>query len=460
MLFHLIRKELLEQLLSLRFAMACIICLVITLSSALVLTKDYSEALDDYQTNVVMHDNELEDNQDLWGRGLVIDKPPNPLQIFVRGIERELTVAARVTSQQEPQFEANYEGNPVSFLFPPIDMLFFIGIVMSLLAIAFSYDAISGEKESGTLKLLMSYSAPRDLVLLAKWFGGYLALAAPFLMSVLSALLVVVLFPSVELRGDDWWAVAGLFGTGLLYLSAIYSLGVFVSARTHLASTSITVLLMVWVLMVLVVPNVSPYIAAQVKALPDFTIIDKEKLAKEEEQQEAFRAEIEAYAEANPDIDRWGQDGRWGTWWNKLEQKRVLQVIDMQTKIDANFANELGEQVTFAQYVSRVSPFSSFAYAAAELAGTGLQGQQRFAESLPEYRREFAVFVTDLYSVAWSLQKQNDRHDISGRPRYDFETLPIGVRATQSLIDVLMLVVWSVVFFMGAYLSFLRYDVK
>ena len=39
----------------------------------------------------------------------------------------------------------------------------------------------------------------------------------------------------------------------LLYLAAIYSLGILVSTRTQLASTSITVLLMVWVLVVLVV---------------------------------------------------------------------------------------------------------------------------------------------------------------------------------------------------------------
>lgn len=460
MLFHLIRKELLEQLLSLRFAMACIICLVITLSSATVLTKDYTEALDDYQTNVVMHDNELESSGNVWGRGVVVDRPPNVLQIFVRGIERELTSSTRFTSQQEPQFETNYEGNPVASLFPPIDMVFFIGVVMSLLAIAFSYDAVSGESESGTLKVLMSYSVPRDLVLLAKWLGGYLALTVPFLLSVLCSLLVVVLFPSVNLRADDWLALVGLIVTGMVYLSAVYSLGIFVSARTHLASTSITVLLMVWVLMVLVVPNVSPYIAAQANPLSDFTQIDKEKRVRESELREAFAQVEDEYDEAHADIERWGSDGRWGTWWNKAFQKYMLQVIDAQKSIDANFANELGEQVALAQYVSRLSPFSSFAYAAAELSGGGLQGRARFMDSLLEFRRQFTIYVTDLWSEAWRQQKQNERRDVSGRPHFKMEALPTGARAGECLADVLILGVWSVVFFMGAYISFLRYDVK
>lgn len=356
MFSQLIQKEILEQLLSLRFALACVICLVITLSSALVLTKDYKEALADYNTNVVMHKKDAEGNNDFWGRGMVIDRPPNPLQIFVRGVERELIASARVTSQQEPEFESADDANPVTNLFPPIDMMFFIGVVMSLMAIAFSYDAISGEKESGTLKLLMSYAVPRDQVLMAKWFGGFAALATPFVLSVLCALVVVLLFPTVELRGDDWLAIGALVATGLIYLAAIYSLGVFISARTQLASTSITVLLMIWVLMVLIVPNVSPYLAAQIHPLPAFTEIDRDKQSSTGPINEAFERDVEAFRTNNPDIEVWGSDGRWGVEWNQMEQRRVLKLIDAQSKIDKDFVNQLGEQIELARHLSRLSP--------------------------------------------------------------------------------------------------------
>ena len=240
MFFLLIRKELLEQLLSLRFAMACGICLAIMLSSIFVLAKDYQEALADYRTNVVMHGNEIEETQNLVWDGIKLDKPLNPMQIFVRGVEEELSATAKVNAFTEPQFEVSYEGNPVVSLFPTIDLFYFVGVVMSLLAIAFSYDAVSGEKELGTLKLLMSYSVPRDTVVLAKWIGGYLAMIAPFLLSFLSGLVVVILFPTVELKESHWSALALILICSLLYLAAIHSLGILVSARTHLTSTSIT----------------------------------------------------------------------------------------------------------------------------------------------------------------------------------------------------------------------------
>ncbi|SVD39041.1 uncharacterized protein METZ01_LOCUS391895, partial [marine metagenome] len=85
MFFLLVRKELLEQLLSLRFAMASIICLVVVLSSTWVLTKDYKEAQADYRTNIVLHKNQIEESNDLVDGGIKIDKPLNPMQIFFKG---------------------------------------------------------------------------------------------------------------------------------------------------------------------------------------------------------------------------------------------------------------------------------------------------------------------------------------------------------------------------------------
>ena len=69
----LLRKEMLDQLLSLRFALACILCLVITLSSALVWSQAYQAARADYQTHLVMHKNETEAANDLIDNSKELD---------------------------------------------------------------------------------------------------------------------------------------------------------------------------------------------------------------------------------------------------------------------------------------------------------------------------------------------------------------------------------------------------
>ena len=458
MFFHLVGKELLEQLLSLRFAMACIICLVIVLSSAFVLARDYVEALADYRTNLIMHKKQIEENpHDLVWNGIKVDKPVNPMHIFFKGVDHELTESAKVSGWTEPQFEADYERNPVSFLFPAIDLAVFIGVVMSLMAIAFSYDAVSGEKESGTLKLLMSYSVPRDLVLLAKWAGGYLALVAPFLLSMLSGLVVILSFEATDLQAQHWAALGLVVVVALLYLGAIYSLGVFISARTHMASTSITILLLIWVLIVLVVPNLAPYVATQFHPLRSIIMVDREKHAVEVEEGEKFEKAWDEWFEENQDVQRWGTS--WGIARQSLRREQMLNTMGAQKRINEQFQKEMDAQVRLAQYISRVSPLASFTYAITDLAGTGVYASSNFNDLLPKYRQEITNFGIDKYLELFSNEPWDwNSYDIEGYP--EFVLPPTRLQDRINYVDILGLVIWAVLFFMGAYLSFLRYDVK
>ena len=56
--------------------------------------------------------------------------------------------------------------------------------------------------------------------------------------------------------------------------------------------------------------------------------------------------------------------------------------------------------------------------------------------------------------------EQFNNLDLSDYPRIDFEYLPVAERLSQIYTDILLLVIWNILFFMGAYLSFLRYDVR
>ena len=52
------------------------------------------------------------------------------------------------------------------------DLVFIIGVFLSLMVFLLSYDSISGEREEGTLRLVFSYNVPRDTFLLGKYIGG------------------------------------------------------------------------------------------------------------------------------------------------------------------------------------------------------------------------------------------------------------------------------------------------
>ena len=453
MFLLLIRKELHEHLLSLRFAVACVFCPAVMLSSTFMLAKDFEEALADYHTRIVLHIDEI-DQQDLVWNGIKIDRPLNPLQIFVRGVEEEFSATAKVTAYAEPQFEVDYESNPVISLYPTIDLLYFVGVVMSLMAIAFSYDAVSGEKELGTLKLLMSYSVPRDTVVLAKWTGGYLALIAPLLVSFLSGLVLLLLFPTIELKTVHWSALALIMVGSLLYLAAIYSLGLFVSVRTHLASTSITVLLTVWVLLVFIVPNLAPYVAARVHAVRDFVVLDREKRQTDIALEAGFDRDFALWMAHNPDPSQNTRDANY----QRIRRAQYLQNARQHDRINGDFLKEIDVQIRVAQYLSRFSVLSSYVYLASDLAGVGISDRNRFMELLPAYRRSITKFGLD-GRIQASENDSWDQYTVEGYPRFVYTEARLADRVERVFPDLLLLVVWNVVFFMAAYLSFLRYDV-
>ncbi|MDP6019670.1 MAG: ABC transporter permease subunit, partial [Candidatus Latescibacteria bacterium] len=160
-------------MLSLRFAIACVVCLLAFLLSFGLMTRDYSEAMSTYNMNRTMHKNELLQITQPWRLGgeATVDRPLNVLNVLVKGVSGELTESVQLRGGSRLDFSQSDEENAVAALFPEVDYVFIVGIIMSLLALAFAYDAVAGERETGILKILMSYSIPRDRVILSKWIG-------------------------------------------------------------------------------------------------------------------------------------------------------------------------------------------------------------------------------------------------------------------------------------------------
>ena len=158
--------------------------------------------------------------------------------------------------------------DPIFAIFGELDLIFITKTVLSLLAILFTYNSISGEKEDGTLRLTLSYSLPRDSLIFGKMIGGFLCLAIPIGVPLVFGISLITLFPDFYLTGADWFRILLILGVFLLYLSVFFSLGMFVSARTSRSAISFLVLLLLWVIWVLIVPKGSVILASQFIEVP------------------------------------------------------------------------------------------------------------------------------------------------------------------------------------------------
>jgi ABC-type transport system involved in multi-copper enzyme maturation permease subunit len=485
MLKEIIRKEMLEHLLGMRFAIACILCLLVVLTSLFVRGLDYTQSLDDYHQNVVMDREAKEALREPWEviwRNNRINLAPNPMKIFVQGISEQNGGSVSIAGNSPPQLVVQDIENTSVPLFPFVDMVFFVGIIMSLMAIVFGYNAVSGEKENGTLRLLLSYSLPRDRLLLGKWLGGYLTLILPFLITVVAMAAIVLMQRTIDLSQTQWIRFMVFILLSLLYLAAFYSLALWISSLTRKASTSIIVLVSLWVVLVLALPNLSPYLAGVFGRSEPLMDINKARIDINRELWDVKRAAIvAAYDKEHGFLPGWEKNfDRYDPVWRPKWQQRQLAMagIDREIqmeglrefeKLDKKNSNDIDTRIRRGKWISRLSPFSCLAFSAVELAGEGIEEQRRVFQQVNAFHKLYLNYGYDeeekrvRYFI--SISKEKRRGDPwptmrSPYPQFNYQPAPVGAYVRPVLLDAALLACFGILFFFLAFTAFVRYDVR
>ena len=265
MFLTLIRRELLDNLMTFRFAAAVVIMLLLVVANSVVLIKDYELRLADYNTAVRTHRQELREINKTYSDGMlsywgtiIVDRPPNPLSIFNTGLDKRLGNEVRVSHIFTPTiWDANKHAadNPYFNILTSIDIVLIFQGILSLLALIFAYDAIAGEYEHGTLRLVLSHPVGRGYILFAKYIGAVVCLLVPLLMSLLLMLILLTTSATISLNTDDFLRIGGIVLTSLVYLSLFYLIGMLISVVTRRTSTALILSLFIWGFLVLVYPN-------------------------------------------------------------------------------------------------------------------------------------------------------------------------------------------------------------
>lgn len=120
--------------------------------------------------------------------------------------------------------------------------------LMPLIALMLGFDTIVGERERGSLSLLLSMPVTRAEVLL----GKYLGLAAALTASTLGGFGLVAVVLAPELNPADFLQFLGFIGSSVLFGLSFLSLAVLVSAVARDRSQASGVAIGLWLFFVLV----------------------------------------------------------------------------------------------------------------------------------------------------------------------------------------------------------------
>jgi len=455
MFLTLLDRELRSHLLTYRFALSSGLLFLLLVGSATILGVNYERRLDAFTEAQLARKQKLAESTDfrtLQWQGTQQEKPPNPLSVFTVGLERELSRSVTIAVREEPTLGRSKFSNPLYVLFPAPDFLYIVNIVGSLLAILFAFNAICGDHEDGTLRLVMSHPVPRHVVLLAKWAGGFLALLVPLLASTFTGLLVASTTTSFVLRGADTSAFIGMLLVATLYLSMFYTLALSVSVLTRRSSTSLVICFLIWVLWVLAVPNVAPIVARALVPVPSAGAIASERAA-------IRRAAFVGMRRRGLDRDQ--RDALR----EEAEQRQAKETDALMS----DFTRRLQAQVAASTTMARLSPSASYVYATASLAGSGLAEFSAMRVYIDRYRAEFADALerieSDRRRSVEGIQDREERDEMmeapidpNDLPVFAPPRIPLAQIAADGQIDILLLVILNGTFFLLAYFGFRRYD--
>ena len=493
MLWTIVRREITANILSFRFLMGLLIYFSLIVTNLFVLTRGYEDRLQSYQTALRENEDEIRrvEKYSEFGlaRRLKCDRKPKLLSIFNEGVDKRKGNRVTVAHGYVPAVaEQHGSDNPYLNIFSSIDFTVIFQVVMSLLALLFSYDAISREKEAGTLRLTLSCAVPRSTLLLGKYIAGMASICLPLIASFVAGLLVIQFSPYVSFSNSDWTRILLIFLLSMLYVSLFFLIGLFLSTRTHRPSITLMLSMCVWVLFVLIVPNLTVLLVEH--ASP----IQSEEPYKKQagEQWKEFGAEVKDYLKdrgvENP-LERAslsGSGGSSGT--NDYDSGESVSASGFRSEEGVSFAQECygfkenlrtqyadriwqirkayldenpNRQSLLALNISRISPAAIYYNAAAILAETDLGNFWEFMEQTRQYRREWVEYLRDekiFSSRRWFTTEFEEPFDLSRIPRFKEQSEGISGSLQRAVPDIMILAVLNILLFMGAFISFLRYD--
>ena len=472
MLGQLIRKEILDQLLSLRFIiLSAIAALTIWLSlydgyayyQARVEDYRHARALTEVRFPQLI---EIPKWDELGYYGFHEHKPPTVLSVFVRGLD---PVLGRTISNSHARVRrlrwSPGETEPVQRIFPPLDLGLVVQLLLSLFVLLLTYDAVCGEKEAGTLRLIASFPAQAHRILLGKLFGILIPTLLAFGLPLAVGIAVLLVTPDISIRAQEWMRLIVIIAAFGIYLSVYSCVGLLASCLTHRPATSFVLLLAFWVATVVVMPRLS-FIAADVlrpaPSLPEHHIqrsVISRKFGKK-------RNELhQKYIQEHPELHKTAEsrEARQIYYW-KISEDARSQTRTAREQLEEEFRNRYSARLDLALNLARISPAFAFKNAVVRLAGTGIDRHNRFETA---FTRDYMKLYTDWSITTSHLELFQENHpekygypnrDYSKIPRFSYrETWPI--REVQSaLMDVGLLALWGIAFFTGGYVSISRYD--
>ena len=518
------KKEMLSHLLSQRFAACTALAVVLIIANGLLTSQAYVQKKASYLTQRAIEETKLPeithysalgtDHSESVSGDSFVDKaapralrPPRPLQVFAQGVEQEVGQAVKVLLFEVPyQTEAIapfQSGNPYLAIFASFDIVYIFQLVLGLLAILIASETISGEKEDGTLRLMLTTNVSRAQVLAGKVLAGLTTLAIPAALGFILLTILLLGTEYIEVGLGEWVRLGLLLALSLLYLLVFYLIGLAISCATHRSATSLIYALFTWALLAIVLPDSitallneqanmgEKHERAHHQAAQVWKEFDQEATDLARTHGQTKYPPVRMVEQLPPQPGRGTIVNITGGPYSELKEHiagfYLTNVVDSPALVQFQDIIRTGERLRlkYAQsawnakapllenfprriqrwnaYLQRLLPAGAYAQAARAFAGTSRREYDDFIAQVRTYRGQIVTFLEErdaFGSREWFNDDSGWRADLRDLPRFKERGWTVAQSLRHAWPELTSLLLYAVGLFVLANRLFARYDAK
>jgi ABC-type transport system involved in multi-copper enzyme maturation permease subunit len=465
MLRIVLKREILHNLYSLRFAVSMALVLAVFIAGSLSFVRNQETALDKYRETQAgflddMKKNAAENATILAVTQRTYDLRPRDNSFIADAKEKYLPNAVAFSAWNVFSFQ-NRSGsaNPFLIKFDELSWAFIAVLIVSFIVLLFTFDAVSGEKESKTLALTLSNSVSRAALLLGKYLSAVVSVLLLLVPAVLISLLIVLLAGRTPFTASLVGETAGFLAVSGLFAATMAAFGLLSSVFVRNSNVSLLLALSFWLLFAVVVPNSSSFLAKKMYPI---------------ERSEAVQHKVNA---AFDDLNKNAPPGSWmmnpGNPFlpqHELRANLQMKILVSEKQIRDAYYQSMFSQFEKTRLLTAASPMLSFEYLIEALVGGGYPRFRKAWDNLHVYQGQFLAFFKNLdaqdpksphwYNPNGTVSTTRLPVAFETVPQFSERSMTFADRAKPAAVYLVILILMTGIVYLLSYFLFVRYDVR
>jgi len=361
--------------------------------------------------------------------------------------------------EEEPPNSGRFRSdNNWMIRFEEADWALIVRIVLSFVCIALAYNTVSSEIEQNTLSLVFSNPLSRGRYLMGKFLAHLTVLLVSIILCSLVSLLILSLNRAIELDFVIFRSYClFLLGT-LFYLSFFLLLSMGISALSRNSASSLVILIMLWALLIVIIPQTSYMISTQLIETPGAwweTYFDPFNDARE-------TLTVEGVSLRGKDLG--GVDGYAI---EKIYASRMNEIEKQQHQFHKNNIQKTIYQYQIAKAINVLSPGFAFQYSVESLLNTGeiryqhlLKQGWNYLATLRDFLRARDAVDPDSPHLLFLADYMSNRElDANNIPRFKYQHPPLSESIAAGIIPLIVLILDTAIAFFFAFWCFNRAEI-